>query len=154
MEKTKTFSATDKFQALAEDVLPFVFFAKNDSDEEVRKNFKYAWDNSVGGPRAIRLYLSNILGIIQIHLGSNMWNLKHSAARASSDMIKAVITSGDVGISEFQSIWPVLDKAVGGKTWIGKEVVLESFVQFVKHTRHIIMNQVEKIDEIIKVCSR
>lgn len=131
--------------------MPFIFFAKNDSNKDVGKNFKDAWDNSVAGPRTIRLYLPNILGLIQTYLDSNKWNLKHSAARANSDMVEAFIKSGEVGISDFQSIWPVLEKAVGGKTWDGKENVLDSFVQFVKHTRSFVMNQNGRTEEIAKV---
>ena len=154
LERTKTSSASDKFQALAEDILPFVFFAKNDSNKEVKKCFKEAWDNSVAGPRTIRLYLLSILGLIQVYLDSNKWNLKHSAARASSDMVEAIVRSGEVGILDFQSIWPVLEKAVGGKTWDGKEKILDSFVQFVKHTRNSVVNQNGITDEIMKVCNR
>ena len=150
-KRTKICSAADRFQALAEDFLPFIFFAKNDTNDEVKKSFKDAWDNSVAGPRAIRLYLSNILAFVQVHMDSNMWNLKHSAARATSEMVNAVITSGDVRLSDFQSIWPALDKAVSGKTWDGKEEVLESFVRFVKHTPRLVLEQSGKTDDILKV---
>jgi len=31
-------------------------------------------------------------------------------------------------------VWPVLDKALSGKSWEGKEVVLEAFVRFVERS--------------------
>ena len=126
----------------------------NDTDERVRKNFKDAWDNNVAGPRAIRLYLPDILAIVQVHMDSNMWNLKHSAARATSGVIKAIVTSGDVRLSDFQLIWPAAEKAVSGKTWDGKEEILESFTQFVKQTQHSVLEKSEKIDDIVKVYHR
>lgn len=79
--------------------------------------------------------------------------MKHSAARASSDVVEAVVKSGELGISDFQLIWPVLEKAVGGKTWDGKENVLDSFVQFVKHTRSFVMNHNGRTEETAKVCN-
>ena len=54
-----------------------------------------------------------------------------------------------------QLIWPVLEKALAGKTWDGKETVLYAFAKFVENTKHIwsaedaIAKTFVKVSEII-----
>ncbi|RAR06014.1 molybdenum cofactor sulfurase [Stemphylium lycopersici] len=127
--------ATDRFNSFAAEFLPFVFLAKHDSEEQVRKSFSETWDDHVAGPRAVSLYLKEILSLTETHLESRQWAIKHTAAKTVADVVLQITNA--VGSEKIEPvnakvIWPVLDKALSGKSWEGKEVVLEAFVRFVE----------------------
>ncbi|KAI4104496.1 MAG: hypothetical protein L6R37_003239 [Teloschistes peruensis] len=122
--------ATDRFNALAADILPFVFVAKHDSYEQARTLFKDTWNETVGGSRAVLLYMQEIFQLALQYLDSPRWSLKHTAAFTIAEAINA--TGDGINDSIAQIIWLGLQKAVDGKTWEGKERVLEAFVKFAR----------------------
>ena len=142
----------DKFNSLASSALPFVFVAKHDVHEQVKEQFQNTWNESVGGSRAVLLYLSEILDWCQMHLDSAQWSLKHTSARAVADAVTAV-SSSERTISEKLSgqLWPAIEKALGGKTWEGKEVVLFAFVKFVEMGQAFYMQRDDIRSAIVKV---
>jgi proteasome component ECM29 len=125
--------ASDRFNSLASSALPFVFVAKHDPHEQVREQFLNTWNDSVGGSRAVLLYLSEILGLCMTYLDSAQWSLKHTSAKAVADAT-TVISSSEATMTEKvgEQLWPVIEKALSGKTWDGKEEVLSAFVKFVE----------------------
>ena len=147
--------STDRFTSLSGDILPFVFVAKHDSHEQVREQFQNAWNDNVGGSRAVLLYLKEISSLAQQHLDSPRWVLKHTASRAIAQTLIAASSSAvHMSASQAEILWPVLVKAIGGKTWEGKEVVLIAFVKFVEKGGELWENKKEVADEITKVCLR
>ncbi|KAI4699729.1 hypothetical protein J4E81_004757 [Alternaria sp. BMP 2799] len=129
--------ATDRFTSFASDLLPFIFLAKHDSEEQVRKSFTETWDDHVAGSRTVSLYLKEILALSETHLESRQWAIKHTAAKTIADCVLQITNA--VGSEKIEPvtakvIWPVLDKALSGKSWEGKEVVLEAFVRFVERS--------------------
>jgi proteasome component ECM29 len=50
-------------------------------------------------------------------------------------------------------IWPVLEKALAGKTWDGKETVLYAFAKFVENTKHIWSAEDANARTFVKVSS-
>lgn len=125
--------ASDRFNTLAVELLPFVFVAKHDSHEHVKEQFQTTWDSHVGGPRAVLLYLKDIVTLAQEHLDSPRWVLKHTAARAIADAVMSASSASDeLSLADAEILWPAVDKAMAGKTWEGKEVVLAAFVRFVE----------------------
>lgn len=120
--------SSDRFAAFAAAALPFVFVAKHDTDEQVREPFDKTWQDNVGGPRSVALYLKEILSLISEHLDSPRWAIKHTAALACADAIMCLDKTIDRSTGEL--VWPVLEKALAGKTWDGKESVLKAFVRF------------------------
>ncbi|PNS20516.1 hypothetical protein CAC42_5966 [Sphaceloma murrayae] len=145
--------ATDRFNSLASDILPFVFVAKHDSHATVRDLFKETWDDHVGGSRAVALYLGEIIGMANQYLESPQWAIKHTAAKAVSD---AVISIAGLGIDEAAgtTMWPPLEKALAAKTWDGKEVVLDAFVRFVEVGQRFWGSREDVKATIIKVAVR
>jgi proteasome component ECM29 len=125
--------ATDRFANLAVELLPFVFIAKHDNQEDVAELCEKTWSDNVGGSRAVSLYLKEITVLTFTMLDSPRWNLKHTAARAIADATDA-LASGVDGIPKDQAelIWPVLRKSLEGKTWDGKEAVVKAFARFVE----------------------
>lgn len=146
-------NASDKFNQFASTVLPFVFVAKHDSHELVKEPFQETWNEAVGGSRAVHLYLSEILDLCMTHLDSPQWALKHTAARAVADAAVAVSSSeAQMSPTTGAALWPALEKALGGKTWEGKEVVLLGFVKFVHVGKPYYMEHESIRSAITKVC--
>ena len=124
--------AADKFQSLSSSLLPFVFVAKHDTSDAARELFKTAWEEGMGSRRAVRLLLREITQLSAELLNCHRWPVKHAASFAVGDVIRSL---GNV-ISNEDSvhIWPLLEKALSGKTWNGKEEVLEAMVVFAQHS--------------------
>lgn len=122
--------ATDRFNSMSSEYLPFVFFAKHDFDDHVKEQFKKTWDENVGGSRAVLLYLKEIVQLAKENLDSQRWTIKHSAALSIAEV---VMSAGDsISAANSELIWPALEKALALKTFDGKEEVLKAFVAFVK----------------------
>ena len=124
--------ATDRFASLASSCLPFAYFGLHDTSETARDLFKAAWEENAGGSRAVLLYLREIIDLSTAHLESHRWVIKHTAAFTIADTVKAGSKIAEV---DSMVIWPALEKAIGGKTWDGKEKVLEALVHFWKRSR-------------------
>lgn len=144
--------ASDKFNSLSTELLPFIYVAKHDSSEAVRELFSRAWDDNVGGSLAVQLYVKDIVAIAQGHLDSPRWILKHTAAKAIAEATNALAsTVEDISLPNADTIWPALDKALGGKSWDGKEVVLQAFARFVERggafwkTRQDVADQIKRV---------
>lgn len=124
--------AIDRFAALAGHILPFVFVAKHDSYARAKELFSDTWNQNVGGSRAVMLYLGEILETASPYLDSPRWSVKHTAAFAVADVIKSL--GGGISAHDAGRIWPSMERAMGGKTWDGKETVLEAMVTLAKHS--------------------
>lgn len=122
--------ATDRFNYMAADFLPFTFFAKHDLDEHVKEQFEKTWSENVGGSRAVILYSKEINEIAIDRLESPKWTIKHSAALTIADV---VLSSGsELSGANAAGLWPALEKALALKTFDGKEKVLDALVKFTK----------------------
>ncbi len=144
-------SATDKFNALSSEILPFVFFAKHDSHGSVKDLYQDTWNENVGGARTVLLYVKEIVTIAESNLTSTRWVLKHTAARSLTGVVDAVSSSGEMSVADAKLIWPALVKAIGGKTWDGKEIVLFALVKFVQKGSGFWKANKDVSEEIIRV---
>lgn len=137
MTRAISLHATDRFNSLSASLLPFIYLAKHDSDEHVRKLFTETWDDHVAGPRTVSLYLSEILKLVDTYLESRQWAVKHTAAKTVANAVLAItsaVGSDQIDAATAKMVWPVLDKALSGKSWEGKEIVLDGFVRFVERS--------------------
>jgi len=133
-------------------VLPFVFVAKHDPHDQVKEQFQSAWDESVGGSRAVALYLKEIVALSTSYLDSPQWILKHTSARAVADAVTSVAAiDSSLPIEAAATIWPALEKALSGKTWEGKETVLYAFVKFVETAKPFYAQRADVAGAITKV---
>ena len=124
--------ATDRFNSLAGDILPFVFIAKHDTSDRAKTLFEATWSENVGGSRAVLLYLKEIVDLASQHLDSARWSVKHTSAFAVAD----VVTSSGNAISDANArmLWPAFEKALSGKTWEGKETIVEALIHLAKNS--------------------
>lgn len=145
-------NASDKFNAFATSALPFVFVGKHDSNDQVKEHFQETWNEAVGGSRAVQLYLTEILEICMAHLDSPQWTLKHTSARTVADCVMAASAGeSELSAATGAALWPAVEKALGGKTWDGKDVVLSAFVKFVEVAKPYYNEQASVRSAITKV---
>ncbi|KAK7542415.1 proteasome stabiliser-domain-containing protein [Phyllosticta citribraziliensis] len=127
--------ASDKFNSFSTELLPFIFVAKHDTAAPVAEVFNRAWDDNVGGSMAVQLYVKDIVELAQKYLDSQQWALKHAAAKAIAGASNALASSlDDMTRANAEIVWPALVKAVDGKSWEGKEEVLNAFARFVERS--------------------
>ncbi|OAL70156.1 hypothetical protein A7D00_5686 [Trichophyton violaceum] len=120
--------ANDRVQAVAAAFLPFIFLGMHDTTDEVKEFFTKTWNDNVSGSRVISLYLDEILDLVSTKLDSPQWPIKHASALS---VAKAVLSNDkNMDIPTARSLWPHLEKALEGKTWDGKDKVLEALVKF------------------------
>ncbi|KAL8962336.1 MAG: hypothetical protein Q9193_001242 [Seirophora villosa] len=122
--------ATDRFSALAAEILPFVFLAKHDSYDRAKSVFQDTWNETVGGSRTVLLYLREIISLAMQYLNSPRWALKHTAAFTIAETINAA--GAEMSDATAQTIWPGIEKAMDGKTWEGKEKILQGLIKFAR----------------------
>lgn len=116
--------------------LPFVFVAMHDTDEHVRKEFANIWTEHVFGTRIVTsLFLAEIVQLISDTADSHRWAIKHASALSLATLVKAFDSDDCIEDDKAKLIWPVLEHAIGGKTWEGKEKVLDGFVKFCLKTQ-------------------
>ncbi|GLI72306.1 proteasome component M29 [Penicillium ochrochloron] len=139
--------SNDRFMAFAAAALPFVFVCKHDADEHVKEEFDKTWQDNVGGNRAVSLYLREIVELVADNLDSARWAIKHTAARAIAQAVLSL--EGEMDLPTAQLVWPVLEKALSGKTWEGKEVVLTALVKFARSGRVLWTSRTE-LAELLK----
>ncbi|KAF1965015.1 ARM repeat-containing protein [Bimuria novae-zelandiae CBS 107.79] len=148
-------NAADRFTSLSSELLPFIFLAKHDSNELVKKLFEDTWSDNVAGSRAVLLYLKEIVALSDKYLESQKWVLKHAAAKTIADAVMSITTGSEtIAKANAQTLWPALDKAMGGKTWDGKEIVLESFMRFVERGDALWKDDAKVAKQIEKVAVR
>ena len=126
--------ASDRFKSQEVEFIPFIFFAKHDSDDQVKNVFQEVWNEHVGGSRTVSLYLGEIVRLTLEHLVSPKWVLKHTASRTIAAVVDAITSNigQTMSASEAETLLKPLQIALGGKTWEGKEVVLQAFATFVE----------------------
>ena len=140
--------SNDRFMAFATAALPFVFVCKHDEDEHVKEEFEKTWQDNVGGSRAVTLYIREIVSLVSDNLDSARWAIKHTAARAIAQAVLALEV--EIDLPTAQLVWPVLVKALAGKTWEGKEVVLQALVRFARQGKVLWAESPEQ-SELMKV---
>lgn len=140
--------SNDRFMAFATAALPFVFVCKHDADEHVKEEFEKTWQDNVGGNRAVSLYIREIVGLVSKNLDSARWAIKHTAARAIAQAVLSL--EAEIDLTTAQLVWPVLEKALSGKTWEGKEVLLTALVKFARAATALWAERAD-LGELLKV---
>ncbi|KAK9386524.1 proteasome stabiliser-domain-containing protein [Lipomyces mesembrius] len=139
--------ASDKFTALASSILPLVYLAKHDPKKEIQDTFANVWAENTGGVGAIKLYFPEILSLTSLQLESQQWRVRQTAALSVADASSAVGNQ----ISDTSRLFNVLMKASSGRSWSGKEKVLEALVNLSVKMKGYVRREVELNDKLFKL---
>ena len=125
----------DRLKAHAAQALPVAFLAMHeekrraDSDggdnEDILEIWEEVWsDGTPGTEGGIRLYLKEIVSILEVAIESQQWRVKAQAARAMGT-VAAKLGPG-LPQKEQRLLLTILINALAGRTWDGKEAVVRA----------------------------
>jgi len=127
--------SNDVFMRHATAFLPLAFLGRSDTDTVVHQIFEETWKDNVGGARAITLYLTEIVELITNNIKSTKWSVRHACCLATADIVSSGGSSEQYSTAQTELLWPIVEEALGGKTWEGKEKVILAYPKFVAKTR-------------------
>lgn len=143
-------AANDVFMNAASSFLPFAFIGRRDTEKEVRERFDIPWQENIGGSRAINLYLKEIVELISNHIKSPLWPIKHACCFAVAELIASMEVTEKYSDNDALLLWGLVQEALDGKTWEGKEEVIKVYPKFVRQAQSLwpddkISQQMKKI---------
>ncbi|KAK6534581.1 proteasome component M29, variant 2 [Arthrobotrys megalospora] len=141
--------ASDRFQALASDILPFAFVAKHDPEESVAEEYSKCWSDNTGGSGAVKLYLPEIAALASAHLDSARWTIKQTAALSIADI--CVVLGPDLTQEHLDVVYPLAVRSVAGKSYPSKYRVLEGFAALCTSPK---FKDAHKLKEVSKIFLR
>ncbi|KAL2912896.1 proteasome component M29 [Polyrhizophydium stewartii] len=147
-------SAPDKLRQMERDVLPLAFVGARDGSEAIAAVWKQVWEeNTAGATGAAKLWAAEILDLCDTLLReSPSWPVKRQVGKAIADLAKTLD-----GFFEpyMPKVLPLLIGALAGRTWDGKEAVLEGLARSaVAGQRWLLHEGSSHLDEIEKVMIR
>ncbi|KAK9795879.1 hypothetical protein WJX73_005986 [Symbiochloris irregularis] len=87
------------FTAHAASIMPLAFICRKDTDKDIGPVWGEVWEEGAASQgAALRLYLKELVQLVQDGLASSVWSVKHAAAAATSDMATAGM-QGSQGVS-------------------------------------------------------
>jgi proteasome component ECM29 len=130
-------AANDVFMRSASSFLPFAFIGRCDTDNEVKERFDVPWKDNIGGSRALNLYLKEIVELITAHIKSPLWPIKHACCFAVAELVATMEVQEKYTDNDAQMLWEMIQTALDGKTWEGKERVIKIYPKFVRQARSL-----------------
>ncbi|EWC46169.1 hypothetical protein DRE_04547 [Drechslerella stenobrocha 248] len=141
--------ASDRFQALAADILPLAFVAKHDPESAVAEEYSKCWSDNTGGSGAVKLYLREITDLAATHLDSARWTIKQTAALSIADL--CVVLGPDLTGEQLDVLFPLAVRSVAGKSYPSKAKVLEGFTSLCASPK---FRDGQKLKEVSKILIR
>ncbi|CAI2172736.1 418_t:CDS:10 [Funneliformis geosporum] len=116
--------ASDEMKRIYVEVLPLTYYGKHDSDSSIKNVWNEIWeDNASGSTGTIKLYLNEIIVLLSTLLESPSWPTKRQAALTMADVAKSIEQSL---IPHMEQVLPLLLDGLSGRTWAGKEALVEA----------------------------
>lgn len=114
----------DVFKQFESDILPIAFLGTHDADETVKKVWSEVWEANISRPStAVKMFAKEIVELVTSSLKSQSWPIKTQAALTISAM--STLLGADMH-DEMQLLFPLFQEALQGRTWAGKEIVLNA----------------------------
>ncbi|KAK5341475.1 proteasome component M29 [Exophiala xenobiotica] len=128
-------AANDIFMNSATLFLPFAFIGRQDTDKDVKERFDVPWKENIGGARSINLYLTEIVSLISAHIKSPLWPIKHACCFSVADMVSSMDSVETYSDKTADLVWGLVQDALDGKTWAGKEEIIKVYPKFVQQAQ-------------------
>ena len=112
--------------------VPLIFIGQSDIVKTVQENFSTTWKDNFGGSRSVSLYLSEIVDLLTASIKSNRYSTKHACCLAVASLITSVDSNEQLSQGQAERLWLLIQQALTGKTWEGKEKVILAYPRFIK----------------------
>ncbi|CEP60564.1 Ecm29p LALA0_S01e13806g [Lachancea lanzarotensis] len=130
------------FDSVASAFLPFIFVAKHSSGN-VMEVFTRIWNEvASSGAGTVRLHLAEIVNLASGNLKSPFFDVRLMCAKSVCDVCTYALPSTSEKLIEQLCI--VLLKALEGRSWQGKEVVIDSLVSLATKFNVVLINKEEQ----------
>lgn len=141
----------DRFESFLLAFLPLAFIGKHDSNDIVRSHFDREWSENTSGAGSVRLYEDEIIELSSRYISSNSFEMRKTIGRALIEFCKAVDSYRPLSAQASRKLFDVLINSCQGKSWSGKELLLESLVTIASVTTDLIRKDDELFQRIKKV---
>lgn len=144
-ESVSRYSGADVFSAVCSAFLPLSFVGKHDESDAVKADFEREWTENSNGDSAARLYFSEICSLAEEHGKLSNFSVRQRIARS---MVTLAGLLDALNSQNSARLFGLLLELVQGKSWAGKELVLDALVRFsVKNSAYLISDS-ELLDKI------
>eukprot|EP00842_Homolaphlyctis_polyrhiza_P003154 jgi/Hompol1/383/HPOL_000241-RA len=122
LEMSRT--AGDRLASFHKEILPLAYIGARDKNDGIKQVWASVWEeNTAGASGAARLWATEILDLGTLLLNeSPSWPIKRQVGKSIADLSKLL---GDGFAPYVERTLPLLIGALAGRTWDGKESVLE-----------------------------
>ena len=122
--------APTQFENIANIFMPLIFVASNDVSKKNSKLFGKIWtDASSTGSGTIKLYLDEILSILDKYISSNNFEVRKTCAK--SILIISEKVDKNIGGSQRDLLFKLSITSLEGRTWDGKELMVDALCSLV-----------------------
>lgn len=122
--------APTQFDNVSSSFMPLLFVASNDVDKQVGSAFEWVWrEASKSGSGTVRLYLEEIMELLQKNITSNNFSTRRTCSRT----IVLLCENSDHSIKpkQVQKLFEITMESLKGRSWEGKEVLLDALQSLV-----------------------
>ncbi|GMM28830.1 Ecm29 protein [Martiniozyma asiatica (nom. inval.)] len=128
-------NSNDKFQSIASGFLPLAFIGKHDLIEEISKPFGRVWlDAASSSLSAIKLYFTEIVTLMKQNIETSNFSLRHTIALSITEIVtKLELKINEINSQEITELLEIVLEALKGRTYDGKEKLLDSLVLLSKN---------------------
>ncbi|CCH42235.1 hypothetical protein BN7_1779 [Wickerhamomyces ciferrii] len=140
----------DKFTSVASAFLPIAFIAKNDANKEVAKNFESEWTENTSGNGAVKLYIHEICELVKKYISSPQFSIRQTTAKSIAQACNAIDGATGIG-SSADELFEVLMNACQGRSWNGKEDVLQALVSLSAKSKSFVEKKEDLLAKINKI---
>lgn len=148
----------DKFESVSLAFLPLVFIGKHDDHKPVKTIFEREWiENTNGNNNSVKLYLAEIQAFLRKYISSNKFEVRRTLGKSVSSLAQAVDNLNQLSDETIEGLIEILIEANKGKSWEGKESVLEALVIFALKAKKYLRDNSEllkKVYDTVKVESK
>mmetsp|Transcript_3070 Transcript_3070/g.3428 ORF Transcript_3070/g.3428 Transcript_3070/m.3428 type:complete len:1836 (-) Transcript_3070:992-6499(-) len=141
----------DKFELVLSAFLPLAFIGKHDSVKTVKQPFEREWIESTSGNNSIKLYMKEICDICETYLTSNQYRIRKTIGKAIVALCNSIEATTAFPLPLMNKLFTILIEACKGKSWSGKELILESLVSISVKSKMLINNDNVLFNKLNKV---
>ncbi|KAK9474456.1 proteasome stabiliser-domain-containing protein [Dipodascopsis tothii] len=142
-------NSPDRFTELAASILPFVFVAKHDAEKPIAESFEFVWNDSTGGTGSIKLYLPEITALARARLESQLWLVRQTVANSLATASNSI--GGSIPDAQLASFFSVLIEAAKGRSWKGKEKILDALVGLAVNSEAYVLGDAALLEQLRKI---
>ncbi|QLQ77923.1 hypothetical protein HG537_0A01700 [Torulaspora globosa] len=142
--------APSEFENVASIIMPLLFLASNDADEDVSSHCENVWtEAATQGSGSVMLYLDEILDLLNRHIGSNDFSVRKTCGQSISVLCGKVERS--ISEKHIKHLFDITIHSLSGRSWDGKEIILDALQTLASKFRDHVAENVELKERLNEV---